>query len=330
MNKLNNYHIKEEIQTMKSYHHFTQNDICCLFFLLSFGFNKNKIAKILNKHRASVGRIIKRCPCDSFDPKVSYENYLANRKRCVRQPRIKKGSELFEYIQNKLYSYWSPEIISLKWNKSHPEDSISYKTIYTAIKNGCFDKISAKSHLRRRGKKRYGNRSKFCSIQPEKTIHDLPEEAKYRERLNDWEGDTVRTTHGKGCIITFVDRKSRFLLAKKVNNVSSTTVGEAIKEMFNSKGIHPKTIVLDNGSEFAKHRELENILDTSIYFADPHSPWQRGTNENINDCLRFFFPRGMDFRILDEKYLETVVSLINNRPRKCLGLKSPYEVFCCT
>ena len=140
---------------MKSYQHFTQNDICCLFFLLSKGFSKSKIAKILNKHRASVGRIIKRCPGNSFDPKVSYENYLENR-------------------------------------------------------------------------------NKFCSIQPEKTIHDLPEEAKYRERLNDWEGDTIRTTPGKGCIITFVDRKSRFLLAKKANNVSSDTVGKAIKEMFKS------------------------------------------------------------------------------------------------
>ena len=108
---------------MKSYQHFTQNDICCLFFLLSKGFSKSKIAKILNKHRASVGRIIKRCPGNSFDPKVSYENYLENRKRCVRQPRIKKDSELFEYIQDKLYLFWSPEIISLKWNKSHPEDS---------------------------------------------------------------------------------------------------------------------------------------------------------------------------------------------------------------
>ena len=315
---------------MKSYQHFTQNDICCLFFLLSKGFSKSKIAKILNKHRASVGRIIKRCPGTSFNPKVSYENYLENRKRCVRQPRLKKDSDLFKYIQDKLYLFWSPEIISLKWNESHPEDSISYKTIYSVIKSGGFEKISPQSHLRRRGKKRYGNRSKFCSIQPEKTIHDLPEEAKYRERLNDWEGDTIRTTPGKGCIITFVDRKSRFLLAKKANNVSSDTVGKAIKEMFNSKGIHPKTIVLDNGSEFAKYKELEKTLETSIYFADPHSPWQRGTNENINDCLRFFFPRGMDFRILDEEYLDVVVSLINNRPRKCLDLKSPYEVFCCT
>ena len=184
--------------------------------------------------------------------------------------------------------------------------------------------------MRRRGKQKYGHRSQYCTIQPDKTIHDLPEEAKYRERLNDWEGDTIRTTPGKGCIVTLLDRKSRFLLAKSVENVSSEKVCNAIKEAFNENGIHPKTIVFDNGSEFAKFRELEKDLQTSIYFADLHSPWQRGSNENINDCLRFFLPRGMDFRNLNDGYLESVVSLLNNRPRKCLGLKSPNEVYCCT
>lgn len=241
-----------------------------------------------------------------------------------------KPTELFEFIQEKLYEYWSPEIIALKWNEKHKDESISFNTIYSTIKNGVFEKISAQTHLRRRGKQKYGHRSQYCTIQPDKTIHDLPEEAKYRERLNDWEGDTIRTTPGKGCIVTLLDRKSRFLLAKSVDKVSSEKVCNAIKEAFNENGIHPKTIVFDNGSEFAKFRELERDLQTSIYFADLHSPWQRGSNENINDCLRFFLPRGMDFRNLDDGYLENVVSFLNNRPRKCLGLKSPHEVYCCT
>ena len=131
--------------------------------------------------------------------------------------------------------------------------------------------------------------------------------------LECWEGDTIRTTPAKG-----------------VDSVSSQKVYDAIKEAFNEKGIHSKTIVFDNGSEFATFRELETMLQTSIYFADIHSPWQRGSNENINGCLRFFLPRGMDFRNLEDDYLETVLSLLNNSPRKCLGLKSLHEVFCCT
>lgn len=315
---------------MKLYRHFTQMDMCCLFYLLQLGLSNSQIALALNKHRSSVGRIIKRCPGGSFNPEVSYENYLANRKKSVRKSRIQKGTELFGFIQEKLHEYWSPEIIALKWNERHEDDSISFNTIYSAIKAGVFERISAKSHLRRRGKQKYGKRSQYCTIQPDKTIHDLPEEAKHRGRLDDWEGDTIRTTPGKGCIVTLLDRKSRFLLAKSVCSPSSDKVLDAIKEAFSEKGIRPRTIVFDNGSEFAKFRELEEELKTSVYFADPHSPWQRGSNENINDCLRFFLPRGMDFRNLDDGYLETVVYLLNNRPRKCLGLKSPHEVYCCT
>ena len=315
---------------MKSYSHFTQMDICCLFYLLQLGTSKNQIALALNKHRSSVSRLIKRCPGGKFNPEVSYENYLENRKKCIRKHRVQKGTELFEFIREKLYKYWSPEIIALKWNEEHKDESISFNTIYSTIKNGVFEKISAQTHLRRRGKQKYGHRSQYCTIKPDKTIHDLPEVAKYRERLNDWEGDTIRTTPGKGCIVTLLDRKSRFLLAKSVDKVSSEKVCNAIREAFNENGIHPKTIVFDNGSEFAKFRELERDLQTSIYFADLHSPWQRGSNENINDCLRFFLPRGMDFRNLDDGYLENAVSLLNNRPRKCLGLKSPHEVYCCT
>ena len=315
---------------MKSYNHFTQMDICCLFYLLQLGVSKNQIAVVLNKHRSSVGRLIKRCPGESFNPEVSYEKYLENRKRCVRNKRIKKGSELFEYIQSHLYQYWSPEIIALKWNENHNDDKIAFNTIYSSIKAGDFKQISAQSHLRRHGKQKYGHRSQYCTIQPEKKIHDLPLEARDRERFDDWEGDTIRTTPGKGCVVTLLDRKSRFLLAGKSKSVSSEDVYVAIKQCFKRNQICPKTIVLDNGSEFAKYKDLEKELQTSIYFADPHSPWQRGSNENINDSLRFFLPRGMDFRNLDDDYIEAVVSLLNNRPRKCLGLKSPIEVYCCT
>ena len=94
--------------------------------------------------------------------------------------------------------------------------------------------------MRRRGKQKYGQRSRFCTIHPDKTIHDLSEEAKYRECLNDWEGDTIRTTPAKGRAITLVDRKSRFLVAKGVDSVSAQKVHDAIKEAFNEKGIIQK------------------------------------------------------------------------------------------
>ena len=87
------------------------------------------------------------------------------------------------------------------------------------------------------------------------------------------------------------------------------------------------SISLDNGSEFSEFQLLEKDLQTTVYFAEPHKPWQRGTNENTNDILRFFYPKGYDFRTLSQKELQKVVDLINSRPRKCLGWKSPAEIF---
>ena len=163
---------------MKLYNHFTQMDICCLFYLLQLGVSQSQIARTLNKHRSSVSRLIKRCPGGTFNPETSYENYLENRKRCIRTKRIKKDSELFEYIQIHLYQYWSPEIIALKWNEHHKNDKVSFNTIYSAIRAGYFKQISAQTHLRRHGKQKSGHRRQYCCIQHEKTLHDLPAAAK--------------------------------------------------------------------------------------------------------------------------------------------------------
>lgn len=92
-----------------------------------------------------------------------------------------------------------------------------------------------------------------------------------------------------------------------------------------------ESITLDNGSEFANFRHIEKALKTTIYFTDTHSPWQRGTNENINGLIRFFFPKGTDFKNVTLEKLNDVLALINNRPRKCLGWLSPVEFLnCCT
>ena len=133
---------------------------------------------------------------------------------------------------------------------------------------------------------------------------------------------------GKGGLVTLVDRKSRFLIAVLIRNFDSNTVQEAILKALGE--LKPKSITLDNGAEFAKFREFEKQLDTIVYFADPHSPWQRGTNESTNDQLRFWFPKGFDFRSVSQADVDRVVAFINARPRICLGDKSPAEVFCCT
>ena len=159
------------------------------------------------------------------------------------------------------------------------------------------------------------------TIHPDRVIPDWPEDIKNRLRIGDWEGDTVYGGIGKGLLVTLVDRKTRFLCAAVIRIRNAAETRQAIVYLLNE--LPCLSISLDNGSEFSEFQLLEKDLQTTVYFAEPHKPWQRGTNENTNDILRFFYPKGYDFRTLSQKELQKVVDLINSRPRKCLGWKSP-------
>lgn len=122
-----------------------------------------------------------------------------------------------------------------------------------------------------------------------------------------------------------VDRKSRYLLAHKVESKQAAEQLQAVVNLLNN---HPvKSLSFDNGVEFAAHREMEIALSTKVYFAEPHKPWQRGTNENTNDILRFFFPKGSDFSKITQEDVDKAVELINNKPKKVLGWRTPAEVY---
>lgn len=315
---------------MKSYTHFTLKERVCLEELRNSGKKISEIAKIMGRNKSTISRELHRNSNKQglYNSWGAYSKATFRRKKSVRKQRIQKDTDLYRFICEKLNLYWSPEIIAEMWNRKHLRERISFTTIYRAIKDKRFEGITSKTHLRRRGKKRCNNRSKFNTIQPEHTIHERSREIEERKRCGDWEGDTVRGAVGKGGLLTLVDRKARKLLAVKVDDFSQDTVYEAVLYAFD--GIVPKSITFDNGSEFARFKDMEKALNTIVYFADPHSPWQRGTNENTNDILRFFFPKGFDFHSITQDEVDNAVALINSRPRLCLDLLAPDEVFCCT
>lgn len=315
---------------MKPYTHFTLKERICLEEMLKFGKKISEIAEILGRDRSTIYREIKRNrnQQDRYNSWGAYSKSVFRRKASIRKPRIQADSELFRFISDRLAEFWSPEMIARCWNAMHPNNRIAFATIYRAVRKGIFKNITPKTHFRRRGKKKYAKRSKFNTIRPEHTIHERSEVIEKRERCGDWEGDTVCGGQGKGGLLTLVDRKSRFLIAILIPNFNSETIRAAMLNAL--KEYHPYSITLDNGAEFAKFREFEQQLSTTVYFADPHSPWQRGTNESTNDQLRFWFPKGFDFRTISQNDVDEVVAIINARPRKCLGDKSPAEVFCCT
>ena len=321
---------------MKSYTHFTLSERICLQQLLSEGKNYRSIAKILGRSPSTISREVKR----NFSKKKNRYNawrattlYIIRRRNCVRNYLIRPNTDLYNYIIKHLGQYWSPEIIANRCKEQGL--SVCTSTIYRAINENRLAGIKRSIHLRRRGKKITRDRKNCSTIHPVNTIHERPEIVENKLRFGDFEGDTVYGGVGKGCAVTAVDRKSKLLVATIARNREKETIRDAFKRAFAlmEYDIPIETITLDNGSEFADFLNIEKDLQTTIYFADPHSPWQRGLSENTNDILRFFYPKGTNFLNVSDDDFQNVVHMINSRPRKCLGYLSPLEFLskkCCT
>lgn len=318
---------------MQSYTHFSVEERESLARLREKGYTIRGIAKEMNRAPSSISRELRR-NCNKGTGKYNVWGattlYLKRRKQCRRTYRFATDTELQEYTIKRLKRLWSPEAIAAIWNREHASERVSHATIYAALRHGLLEGCSKKEHLRRRGKRKHV-RGATATIKPEHFLVDRCEEAQNRERVGDWEGDTVLGGIGKGCLVTCIDRKSRYLVAALSPDKTAQSVSSSLIEALRGHEVH--TLTLDNGSEFASFKAIEKALETEVYFCDPHSPWQRGSNENINGLLRFFFPKGSDFRLVSPETLADTLSLINLKPRKCLGWLAPADIYfakCCS
>lgn len=320
---------------MSSYIHFTHDERICLQKFLSEGKSFRQIAALLGRSPSTISREVNRNrakypPKHKSDNKFNYHQWRAQiqticRRRQNRRTALKTDSFKYNYVIEKLNQFWSPEQIAMRLRMEFPDQIVGVSTIYRYIKRGDLPRVSKRTHLRRKGKNRNYVHHNSNVIHPDRTIPEWPDVIKNRSRIGDWEGDTVYGGVGKGLIVTLVDRKSRFLRAGILARRNADETRSVIENLLNNHVV--QSISLDNGAEFSEFRLLEDHLNAPVFFAEPHKPWQRGTNENTNDILRFFFPKGFDFRLLTQAQLDVVVDLINNRPRKCLGWKSPKEIF---
>jgi IS30 family transposase len=307
---------------MSSYKHFTAEERQKLQENLNKGKKFSEIARELKRNRSSVLREYNR----NRNKDGSYNwwratiLYMLRRRNSVRKLRL-KCVKARKFVIDGFEKRWSPEIITQRYKKENPGEKLSHSTIYRAVKNKELPDVTPKTHLRRRGKRKNAHNSQ--SIKPIHTIRDRPPQVETRERLGDIEGDTVYGAVGKGCLVTCVDRRSRMLYAARSKSRDSNLIVDAFGKALGNTNV--ESITLDNGSEFSKFADIENNHHTTVYFADPHSPWQRGANENINGLIRFFFPKGTNFLDVSDDDVDHVISLINNRPRKCLDWLSPFE-----
>lgn len=187
------------------------------------------------------------------------------------------------------------------------------------------------AHLRckKKRKKRYGSAKSTRGAIPDRVdIDQRPAIVDSRQRVGDWEGDTIIGSHDGGAVITsMVERKSRYTCLTKAKNKTTTTVINSVANHMLPISELVLTITLDNGKEFSQHKTLSNLLNADVFFAKPYHSWDRGLNENTNGLVRQYFPKRIPFDSMTDHDLQSVAKKLNNRPRKCLDYKTPFEVF---
>lgn len=319
------------------YHHLTPNEQYVIAHMTIAGFSQREIGRRLARHHTSIGREIKRNRPTYADDAVYWydaaEHYAKERRRRPRHSR-RRHERLIDYVISKLHLEWPPEAISGRLKVDYPDDEhmrISHETIYRWIYLDSRNKGTLHCHLRRRRKyrrrqRRYGSGRRFI---PGRVSIDLrPSVVATRERFGDWEGDTMEGGKGTGHLATHVERKCRYLIAAKLTDKKASTMTAQSIALFKRMPRRLRsTLTVDNGKEFSQFREIEVKTGLHVYFADPYAAWQRGTNENTNGLLRYYFPKGTDFREVSEKDIALVVKRLNNRPRKCLNYQTPSEVY---
>ena len=317
---------------MASYQHLTQNDRIMLSALKRKGLTQSEIARELGKNQSSISRELQRNREDDF----TYHAGEAKRKACKRRnkanqklKRIANDPWLEKYVLKKLKVYWSPEQIAGRVREIHGV-IVCHETIYKYIYH---EHPDLKGYLRcRKGKyrRRYGTkiREKKREEAKKTRIDKRPEIIEKRERLGDFEGDTIVGKRGTGSLATHVDRRSGYAYIDYVARATAEAVKEKVIKRFNRLSKQKKhTITYDNGSEFAEYDIIGRETKTDIYFAYPYHAWERGTNENTNGLIRQFFPKKTSFADITLKDTRRVERLLNTRPRKRLNYLTPVEVF---
>ena len=290
---------------------------------------QTQIADRIGRNKGTISRELRRNRSRNSYWAVAAQRKAQRRRR--ERPWVAKMQrpKVQRYVRQRLRRRWSPDQIAGRSRSDFPHDrrrQISHQTIYTWIATEEAAGRHWQRYLRRRGRKRpdwekRGRLPTSVSIEGRPTVVDR------RSRYGDWEGDTIVGANRRGGAVTLVERKSGYLLLGKVPNLRAATVRQAAARRYaTTPAALRKTLTLDNGKEFAEHQQLELEAALKIYFAKPYSAWQRGTNENTNGLIRQFFPKGTDLASLPEHRFTKVQQLLNDRPRKRLGYRTPNEV----
>ena len=319
---------------MSTYKQLTQERRYQIYALKTAGHQQTEIANVLGVHKSTISRELRRNQGQrGYRPKQAHKFALARRQ----QTRVRIQSQSWQLIAEKLQADWSPEQIS-GWMAlngyepvSHPvtnelgRDEWIYQFVLADKRAGG----DLHTHLRcqKKRRKRYGSYDRRGKLPNRTSIAERPQIVAARQRLGDWEVDTILGKGSRQAIVTLTERKSRLALLQKVERRSADRVAQAILEQLKPFMDDAHTLTSDNGKEFAQHETIAAELKLDFYFAHPYASWERGANENMNGLNRQYLPKDSDFSTVSQADLEIVSHKLNYRPRKCLDFRSPFQVF---
>jgi IS30 family transposase len=302
-----------------------------------FNLRNAEIGRRLKRHRATIGRELKRFgkhpswPCYRHYLPDAAEGLARARRGKQRGFRWTRHRPLLAYVLGKLRQEWSPEQIAGRIRDDFPKDAsmrVSHQSIYRYVKANrqaggtLWKRLRQACKLRR---KPYGTGPRRCRIPDRVGIEQRPKPVESRRHKGHWEADTMMATNGR--LATFVERKSRYVVVSRLPDGRAVELNAAAVRCFRKIPRRwRKTITSDNGSEFIEHKALGSRLGFKTFFANPYSSWERGTNENTNGLIRQYLPRETDLSRLSYQRVARIAAKLYNRPRKCLAYRTPAEV----
>ena len=295
------------------------------------GFSISDIAKMLNRNKSTISRELTRNR--SKFSKI-YLSSLAHKKSKKRKKQAAMKEELKchkirNFVKNKLIEGWTPEIIAGSTALNLKNLKISHETIYLYIYKKRPDLVQ---YLPRAHKKRFKrvpkSNKKNNRIANRISIDQRPEEINNRTEFGHWESDAVVSKQSKVALAVSIERISKLVKIKKIKQNKADLFSKAIVHRMKGLPAHARrSFTYDNGSENVLHEFINDQLNSDSYFCNPYHSWEKGSVENVNGLIRRFLPKKTDFAKITHKRIKEIEFLLNNRPRKCLGFKTPAQVF---
>lgn len=296
-------------------------------------FSIRRIGEALGRSASTISRELrKHSPyhdAKHYSGKWSHEiTRLLNRKS--RRQNARKADEILAYVEQKLKLGWTPEQISGRMKIDHPGWSMCHETIYQYIykdKPWELSHLLPRQHISRKSRSQY-RKSRRSMIPNRIPIEQRPEAANNRTELGHWESDSIVSKHNSAAINTKIERKSRMVILTKIANLKPKTTSDAIIQAMEKMPPQAlKSFTYDNGIENRDHEVTSQYLNILAYFCNAYHSWEKGSVENANGLIRRFLPKKTDLSKITQEDLGHIESLLNNRPRKCLGYKTPLEAF---